>query len=210
VTGEFQLRHHTDPAAIQDILLDVYAEVYAAVIHEPFNTRERFAQRLDGHVTGLRWEAVVGYDAAEPVGYIYGCALAPGSKWWADLEPPVTDAEFTAETGQRTLAIFELMVRKPWRGTGAAHAIHEELVTTRPEQRSSLAVDHEHPRVRAMYERWGYRYVGAERPFPDAPLLDVMVRDLLWPARVEPEQDWAVEVLGCCDGPASPTQGRAM
>lgn len=178
MTLDLQLQHHTDPTPIRDVLLDVYSEVYAAVLHEPFNTRDRFAQRLDGHVTGLRWEAVVGYDAGEPVGYIYGCALAPTTTWWNNLEPPITDNAFTAETGDRTLAIFELMVRAPWRGTGTARRIHEELVTTRRELRSSLAVDREHPRVRTLYQSWGYRYVASDHPSPDAPLLDVMVRHL--------------------------------
>lgn len=52
------LRHHTDPEPIREVLLAIYAEVYADVLHEPFNSRDRFAQRLDSHVAGLRWEAI--------------------------------------------------------------------------------------------------------------------------------------------------------
>ncbi|HEV2088760.1 MAG TPA: GNAT family N-acetyltransferase [Cryptosporangiaceae bacterium] len=159
------------------MLIDVYAEVYADRLHEPFNSVERFAERLDGHVTTPNWQAVVGWDATEPVGYIYAASLRPGSTWWSKLEPPVDEA-FAAETGHRTCGIFELMVRKPWRGTGAAQAIHDDLLAHRNEERASLGVERAHPRVRAMYERWGYRYVGTDRPFPDSPLLDVMVKDL--------------------------------
>lgn len=180
MTPAVELRHytHADLDQVRGLIIDVYADVYADDLDDPFHSVERFAERLDNHVTAPNWEAVVGWDGDQPVGYVYGASLRPNTRWWDDLEPSVTDETFTAEPGSRTLGIFELMVRKPWRGTGTAHAIHEELVTTRPEQRSSLAVDHDHPRVRAMYERWGYRFVGAHRPFPDAPLLDIMVRDL--------------------------------
>ncbi|SHN19291.1 GNAT family N-acetyltransferase [Cryptosporangium aurantiacum] len=176
--SSLDLRHYRNPSEVRDLLVNVYAEVYAHELNEPFSTIEAFSDRLAGHVTIPRWECVVGYDDAEPVAYIYGGSLRATTSWWHDLDPPVC-GDFIREDGHRTLGIFELMVRRPWRKTGAAHAIHEELLADRPEQRASLAVDHAHPRVRAMYERWGYRFVGAHRP-PGiaAPLLDIMVRDL--------------------------------
>ncbi|WP_367137714.1 MULTISPECIES: hypothetical protein [Streptomyces] len=70
------------------------------------------------------------------------------------------------------------MVRRPWRGTGTAQRIHEELLSGRPEQRVTLLVDPAHPKVKALYERWGYRYIGDQRPFPDAPVYATMVRAL--------------------------------
>ena len=180
MNAALELRRHTraDLDDVRGLLIDVYAEVYADRLDHPFWTVDRFAERLDGHVSAARWEAVVGWDAGQPVGYIYAAAVSSGSSWWTGLDPPVTDRSFAAETGTRTCAIFELMVRQPWRGTGAARHLHDELVTHRPEERASLAVERDHPRVRAMYERWGYRYVGASRPFPDAPLLDLMVLPL--------------------------------
>jgi hypothetical protein len=38
----------------------------------------------------------------------------------------------------------------------------------------SLVVEHEHPKVRHLYERWGYTFIGTRQPVPDAPILDVM------------------------------------
>lgn len=48
---------------------------------------------------------------------------------------------------------------------------HEDLVV--------LLVDTEHPpRVRALYESWGFRQVGVRQPFADSPLYAVMLAEL--------------------------------
>ncbi|ARZ67960.1 hypothetical protein SMD11_2309 [Streptomyces albireticuli] len=86
--------------------------------------------------------------------------------------------EDRAEDGARTLALFELMVRHPWRGTGVAQRIHEELLTGRPEERVTLLVEPTHVKVKALYERWGYEDIGDQRPFPDAPVYATMLRTL--------------------------------
>jgi hypothetical protein len=64
------------------------------------------------------------------------------------------------------------------RGTGAARQIHDELLRGRPEERVTLLVERDHPKVRALYEAWGYEWFGELLPFPDAPLYDAMVLDL--------------------------------
>lgn len=167
---------------IRQALLDVNAEVYAAQIAtDPFFSADRFADRLDGHVAGERWEAVIGFDGDQPVGYAYGCALGPSSRWWSEavgLDGEPLAPEFTAEDGHRTLGLFELMVRVPWRKTGTAKRLHDELVAGRPERRVVLGNNAGHVRVREMYERWGCRKVGTARPFPDSPLYNEMVLNL--------------------------------
>lgn len=189
-----------DLPTVQDLLAEVYAEVYADELANPFTSIDRFVERLGGHAVGPRWEVVVGYErihdggvdrrAVEPsgghrpgapVGFAYGCTVRADSSWWNGVQPldgpdrVELTPEFTAETGDRTLALFELMVRRPWRGIGAARRIHDELLRGRPEQRVALSVNADHPRVRALYERWGYRAVGVRRPFADGPLLVRMV-----------------------------------
>jgi GNAT superfamily N-acetyltransferase len=163
---------------IRDLLLDVYAEVYADRLDDPFFTLERFDERLDGQLRSPNWEAVVGYDGGEPVGYAYGATRPANSTAWQGVQP-APDPELAREDGRRTFFLFELMVRVPWRKTGTAARLHEELLRDRTEERVSLTVEHDHPRVRALYERWGYRHVGSTHPFPDAPLLDVMLRPLV-------------------------------
>jgi hypothetical protein len=161
-------------AEVRQTLLDVYAEVYEDELADPFFSVGRFDRRLTAHTSSPSWEAVIGYEGEQPVGYAYGAALRAGSTWWDGTEPPLP-AAFTAEDGRRTMALFELMVRVQWRKTGVSKVLHDTLWEGRPEERVTLLVEAAHPRVRALYERWGYRRVAGLRPFRDAPRYDVML-----------------------------------
>ncbi len=175
---ELDLQHYgnADASAIRVLLLDVHDEVYEGS-DDPLAGRDAFARFVD-HWSGRdRFACVVGYDQGIPVGYAYGAPLSPATTWWAKVAPPLPE-EFTAETGTRTFALSELMVRNRWRGTGAARTIHDELLRSRPEERATLLVHKEHGRVRALYQGWGYRTVGEAVPFEGAPLLCAMVLDL--------------------------------
>jgi len=70
------------------------------------------------------------------------------------------------------------MVRDPWRGTGIARLLHDELLSHRIEERSHLLVEPDHPKVRALYERWGYQWMGVMQPYTDAPRYDSLLRPL--------------------------------
>jgi GNAT superfamily N-acetyltransferase len=177
--GDLEFRHVT-AAELPDfraLLIDIYLEVYADRLADPFFSRERFDERLTGHAARNDWEAVIAYKDGEPIGYAYGAALQPGARWWMfQLEPLPED--YTEETGSRTLALFEIMVREPWRGSGYAQRIHEELLSGRKEERVTLLVDPRKESVKRMYERWGYEHIGDQKPFPDSPLYSTMVRQL--------------------------------
>lgn len=177
--SEFTLRHakHDELEQFRSLLCEVYAEVYADRLSEPFFTVDRFNERLSGHASRNSWEAVIGYEAGEAVGYAYVAALQRGTRWWMHHLSPLP-GDFIKETGERTLALFEIMVRKPWRGTGIARRIHEELLAKRPEERVTLLVDSREKSVKRMYEKWGYEHIGDQKPFPDSPLYATMVRQL--------------------------------
>jgi len=163
---------------IRPTLIGIYAEVYAKeIINDPFLSAERFAERLQGHTAAPNWEAVAGEVDGQVAGYAYGYTLRAGKSWWTALRTPVDDS-LTEETGHRTFGLAEIMVKEPWRKTGTAQAIHDELLAARPEERAALLVDPDHPRVRALYERWGYEWFGKVRPFPDAPFYDAMIKSL--------------------------------
>jgi GNAT superfamily N-acetyltransferase len=165
-------------AEARPVLLDVYAEVYADQLTDPFFTVERFAEGLDGWSSRPGWACVVGWDGGKPVGYAYGAPLLKDARWWRGLLSEVP-AEDIVETGERTFALSELMVRVPWRKTGVSRALHDALLLARPEKRATLLVEREHPKVRALYESWGWRWFGDLRPrIPAAPLLDAMLLDL--------------------------------
>jgi GNAT superfamily N-acetyltransferase len=163
---------------IGQTLLAVYAEVYHDRLDEPFFTLSEFDERLSRYAAAPGWECVVGFDASDPIGYAFGYTLQAGARWWNGLLADV-DPSLIIETGSRTFALNELMVRKSWRGTGVARRIHDELVSHRHEKRVTLLVEAAHPKVRRTYESWGYSFLSQIRPaLPDAPLLDAMILSL--------------------------------
>lgn len=181
---ELELRRITDAELpeYRQLLVDVYAEVYADKMDDPFFSVERFEERLTGHAHRNNWVAVIAYDSDHtPVGYAYAAALQAGARWWMHMLAPLP-VEYTDETGHRTLALFEIMVREPWRGHGYATRIHEALLQDRPEERITLLVDPLKAKEKAMYEKWGYENIGEQKPFADSPLYATMVRPILQPA----------------------------
>ncbi|MEU9111840.1 GNAT family N-acetyltransferase [Streptomyces sp. NPDC048483] len=155
---------------IRGLLLDTHDDAYADS-DEEFDGRERFAWFVD-HWSALDgYACVVAYDGTEPVGFAYGAPLAAGKEWWRGHLAP-------APGHGATFALSELLVRPKWRRTGVSARLHRALIDDRPERMAVLLVDVEHPKVQALYESWGYRKVGEQRPFPDAPLYAVMLVDL--------------------------------
>ncbi|MGV9264217.1 GNAT family N-acetyltransferase [Kitasatospora sp. NPDC003701] len=152
----------------------------APLLHLPNYAVPTFAERLDRHGTEPGFEAVVGYDGTEPIGYAYGNTIESGDRWWARTANPMRP-ELTAEP---TFVLKELGVRSPWRGTGAARRIHEELARGRGEERITLMVNPAAGggKVLAVYEAWGYEAVSEVRPHPEAPPLVAMVRACRPPA----------------------------
>jgi ribosomal protein S18 acetylase RimI-like enzyme len=169
--------HHFDAGeatAILDRLVDVYLEVYADADPE-FFSEDRYRRQLAGHMTAPGWELVTADVDGDMAGYIYGFDLPEGTRWWSGLLTDVPDG-FTAETGQRTLAISELMVRPRWRRQGIARALHDELLVGRPEERATLLVETDNTAAQAAYASWGWQTVAQLRPsWEHAPLYDVLI-----------------------------------
>ncbi|GGQ94662.1 GNAT family N-acetyltransferase [Kitasatospora griseola] len=176
----FTVSYYTaaDLPAIEEQLIEVYAEVYAAeAAKDSFFSVERFTDRLHRHVSGSRWGCALGTAEGAPIGYAYGFARNSSYQWGGLITP--VPADLIAENDTRTFALCEVMVRQNWRGTGTAHTLHEELLSHRPEERSHLLVEEEHPRVRALYERWGYNAMGVMQPYDDGPRYTSMLRPIV-------------------------------
>jgi GNAT superfamily N-acetyltransferase len=170
-----ELRHVLDAESVWQALISVYADVRSPLLHLPHYSVERYSERLSRHAGEPGWEAVIGYDAGEPVGYAYANTLAPDDRWWARMVTPLPDGL----TGISIMALKEIMVRSPWRGTGTARRIHDELLSQRTEKRVTLLVN---PlagdgKVQALYEAWGYAAFNQQQPSPDSPTLTAMIRD---------------------------------
>jgi GNAT superfamily N-acetyltransferase len=164
-------------AAVVDELVDVYAEVYADRLGDPFYATERFVERLATYRARPGYALVTGRFGGDLLGYAFGVALPADSLWWRGLRCPVPE-ETTRETGDRTFAVNELMVRVPWRRRGVARQLHDALLGRRPEERATLLVDPANTPARTAYLSWGWSVVGPLQPFPDAPVYDAMVLDL--------------------------------
>src|SRR6185312_8766866 len=97
-------------------------------------------------------------------------------RFWKRMVEPVAPNYLDATT----LVLKEIGVRIPWRGTGTARRIHDELLSGRDETYVALMVN---PlagdgKVQALYETWGYQAFNAQQPSPDSPHLVAMIRPL--------------------------------
>lgn len=176
------LRHYAEVEPVRQTIVDIHVEVRQRDLGltGPFYSAERFTERLSGHSSAPEWGIVVAFDGDEPAGFAYGTPLSPTTRWWAGMTTPLPDG-YTIETGSRTLALNEIVVRRPWRGTGLAQRIHEELLDGRREERVTLLVNPKagDGKVQAIYERWGYEKIGEQQPFSDSPVFAAMMRDPL-------------------------------
>ncbi|MEU5053711.1 N-acetyltransferase [Streptomyces sp. NPDC021096] len=177
-----EFRRSRDVDEVRQTILDLHVEVRGdfALLDRPFNTVERFDERLLAYAKRPGWETVIARTpGGEPVGFCFGTPLAPATGWWSSMLTPLPDG-YTTETGTRTFAFQEICVRKAWRGQGAARRLHDELLAGHAEERVTLLVN---PgagggKLKAVYESWGYEEIGKQQPFEDSPKFSVMMRPL--------------------------------
>jgi ribosomal protein S18 acetylase RimI-like enzyme len=98
------------------------------------------------------------------VGYGAGMPLRPSTAWWRDLTTPLPE-EVTAEYPGRTFALTALLVRASWRRQGIAAALHDLILSGRPEERATLIVPPAAPPAQRAFRSWGWHKV-ARTPIP--------------------------------------------
>ncbi|GAA2148976.1 hypothetical protein GCM10009727_52200 [Actinomadura napierensis] len=170
---------------IRGVVESVYTDAYTAAIAsgDPFDSVEQFMHRFDAYTGSDRgFEMVVAYDGARTaIGQTWGWPLGPDARWWSGLEEE-PEPGFTEETGYRTFALSEIMVRQAWTGRGIAHRLHDELLRTRPETRATLLVEQDNEPAYRAYVSWGWRKAGRLRPaWEDAPTYEVLILPLPLP-----------------------------
>ncbi|AZM94050.1 GNAT family N-acetyltransferase [Streptomyces sp. W1SF4] len=169
-----RLRRFTELEEARDPLLTAYADVRAPLLHLPNYAVPTVAERLDRYGRTSGFTAVLAFDAEDrPVGYAYGNTVEAGDLWWTRI------GDLTgAYTRSPTLAVREIGVTTPHRGTGLARRIHDALLADRAERYASLMVNPAagEGKVLRLYESWGYEPIAPVRPSPDSPVLTAMVR----------------------------------
>ncbi|MGK5544980.1 GNAT family N-acetyltransferase [Streptomyces sp. URMC 127] len=177
-----EFRRSRDVDEVRQTILDLHVEVRGdfGLLDRPFNSVERFDERLLAYAQRPGWETVVARTpGGELVGFCFGTPLGADTRWWASMINPLPDG-YTTETGTRTLAFQEICVRKPWRGHGVARRLHDKLLAGHPEERVTLLVNPAagDGKLKAVYESWGYEEIGRQQPFEDSPQFAVMMRPL--------------------------------
>jgi ribosomal protein S18 acetylase RimI-like enzyme len=161
---------------LREELLVVHADARADLLDQSFYTVDRFGERLDAYAADPTFSLVTGHAGGELVGYAFGGTLPDKTRWWTGLRD-AKDPDVTRETGRRTFGFRELLVRKRYQGHGIGRRLHDEMLADRPEERATLLVRVDNP-ARELYLRWGWTVVGTVQPFPDAPIMEAMVRPL--------------------------------
>lgn len=133
-----------------------------------------FAERLDRHSKEPGWVAVLAYDHGVPIGYAYANTVDSDDRWWERVTP----APPVEYTDRHAVALKEIGVGIPWRGTGTARRIHDALLDNGSEPYVTLMVN---PlagdgKVQRLYETWGYQGIGLSQPSPASPVLTAMIR----------------------------------
>lgn len=166
--------------AIWETVELIHHEAYAVAIErgDPFESGDAPMKRFDLYTSRGGFDLVVAFVDGEPAGQAWGWPLDPESSWWKGLAGEV-EPGFTDEDGERTFAFSEFMVRARYAGQGIGHALHDELLAQRREQRATLLVRPENTTAYQRYIRWGWRKAAELRPaVPHAPLMDVLIRPL--------------------------------
>jgi len=165
----------------RDTVSAIHDDAYVSAIDsgDLFETREAFLERFDAYTARDGFDLVIAYLGDEPAGQAWGWALRPpDGGWWRWLTTPV-EPGFAEENGERTFALSELMVRQVFAGRHIAHALHDELLSTRPEQRATLLVKPDNVTAYRAYLKWGWRKAAEmQTNWPDSPLFDVLILPL--------------------------------
>ena len=159
-------------------LLALHAEACA----EPPYRRDEDGEQLAGRFAVQRRQP--GFVLAEArhgdylVGYASGMPLRPSTAWWHNLTAPLPE-HLTAEYPGRTFALAGLLVRASWRRQGIGAALHDLILTGRPEERATLTLLPAAIPAQRAFRIWGWRKVARTRdPGPGSPVYDVLLTTL--------------------------------
>ena len=169
----FQLLGREQAAGHAGEFQSLHAEVYA----EPPYRRNADAGQFAARFAVQRRQP--GFVLAEArrggylAGYASGMPLRPSTDWWRDPTTQLPE-EVTAEHPGRTFALVDLLVRASWRRQGIAAALHDLILSGRPEERATLTVSPAAAPAQRALRSWGWRKVARTRG-PGPAVYDVLL-----------------------------------
>ncbi|MBD0744982.1 N-acetyltransferase [Streptomyces sp. CBMA152] len=184
VTVEYSLADAKHLPYVKHSLVEVHTEVWGMGSGKDLEPGPdgAFEARLEAAAAMPGWTVAIGYEKGRPVGYCHGFSLAADTDWWSNMILPLPKY-VTWETGQRTAVLSEIVVCKPWRGTGVATQLHEIWLSLRPEERVTLLVDSAigDGALQTACEAWGYRRVADHRELRESTVYTAMIRPVRRP-----------------------------
>lgn len=134
-----------------------------------FYSEESFKKRvLEDYIVDPAPNSVDGKDSSfkivtawrgeQLVGFVYGASLPPGTGWWKDATEPLPE-QLISEDGRRTFGLFDLVVRREFRGHKIARQLHSQLLEERSEERVTLICAESRIPAYSIWLHWGYRTV---------------------------------------------------
>jgi len=158
---------------------NLYATIYAEPPYcEGAADVEDFASSWAGRLSQPSFRLVVAKHDDEPVGFAFGHQLGSRTRWWDGAREGIR-AEVTVERPGRTFAMIELAVSRSHRCRGVGRELHAHVLAGLGEERVTLLVRPDVPAAQCAYRAWGYQCVGSIQPFPDAPVYDAMIKQIV-------------------------------
>jgi ribosomal protein S18 acetylase RimI-like enzyme len=176
-----QIHDAAGSLALREEVLNVYSAAHADQGHDPWAAPDRFWERLvDIYARTPDFAMVTARTDGAVVGYAFGSPREESAEIWQGVWSALPDVgRPDASSGPEPVYIFrEFAVHPDWQRRGVGRALHDALLSTRPEPLAHLLVRQDNIRARAAYRSWGWRRIGQQRPFPDSQVFDAMVRAL--------------------------------
>ncbi|MBB5912916.1 ribosomal protein S18 acetylase RimI-like enzyme [Nocardia transvalensis] len=159
----------------------LYDEVFSvAPFVWPDGESARHRQMMGRIVDDPTFGAALARARGDLVGFVYGVALTPLTRWWEGFQEPVGE-QFLAEWPGRTFAVIDLAVHRDRRGRGVGRRLLGTLLAARPEERATLAVQPDAVDSHAFYKALGgWHLIGRQdTPGSVSSQFDIYVSDLV-------------------------------
>lgn len=177
-----------------ELYVDQLAELYESDFVDPplqgtnFYSQERFKERLledyiaspnseDKNDTDSSFKIVTFWINNHLVGFVTGASLPLGTQWWKDVRERLPEG-FDEENGNRTFALFDIVVKKSLRGQGLGHQLHSKLLEGRGEERVTLMCSESRQPAYSIWRHWGYRKVGTVESVDHGTIWSALIRQL--------------------------------